>query len=271
MIPYTDTHCHLDFDRFDKDRDQVLKRAWEAGLVWILNPGIDLPTNQAALSLAHLYPKQISAAVGIHPNHGQTWHTETLSTLREQAQNKGVVAIGEIGLDYYREHTPFDQQRKILAAQLSLAEELTLPVILHNREAEQDLLAMLKDWYLGLCQSNHPLADHPGVFHSFSSDHQTAQAALEMNFMIGVSGPVTFTKASEHKAIISSLPLESLLLETDAPYLTPHPQRGKRNEPAYIPLIAEEIARLHHTIPKDIAEITYANARRLFKMPQPEP
>lgn len=267
MIPYTDTHCHLDFSRFDKDRSQVIHRAWNAGLVWILNPGIDLHTNQAAIELAGAYPDKISAAVGVHPNFGQPWQTDILPTLREQAQHIGVVAIGEIGLDYYRQHTPFDQQRKMFADQLTLAEDLDLPVILHNRDADQDLVAMLRDWHRGLRQSNHPLAERPGVFHSFSADHHTAMAALEMNFLIGVSGPVTFTNAAEQKTIIGNLPLESLLLETDAPYLTPHPHRGKRNEPAYIPLIAEEIARLHNTSPQNVAEITYANTCRLFKLP----
>lgn len=267
MIPYTDTHCHLDFERFDKDRDQVLKRAWKAGLVWILNPGIDLPTNQAAIELARAYPDRISAAVGIHPNFGQPWHADILSTLREQALQQGVVAIGEIGLDFYRQHTPFDQQRKMFAAQLSLAEELSLPVVLHNRDAAQDLIGMLRDWHQELRASNHPLAERPGVMHSFSADHQTALAVLEMKFLIGVSGPVTFTNAAEHKTIIRNLPLESLLLETDAPYLTPHPQRGKRNEPSNIPLIAEEIARLHNISPKQVAEVTYTNACRLFQLP----
>ena len=268
MIPYTDTHCHLDFDRFDKDRPEVLKRAWNAGLVWILNPGIDLHTNQAAIELAQTFPNHISAAVGIHPNFGEPWRADILPTLREQATQSGVVAIGEIGLDYYRQHTPFEQQRKMFADQLSLAEELALPVILHNRDAGQDLLSLLKEWHQGLVQSGHPLAERPGVFHSFSSDYETAQAALEMNFLIGISGPVTFTNATERKAIVRNLPLESLLLETDAPYLTPHPHRGKRNEPAYIPLIAEEIARLHNTNPKQVAEITYANACRLFNLPK---
>jgi len=267
VIPYTDTHCHLDFERFEKDRGQVLKRAWKAGVVWILNPGIDLPTNQAAIQLANTYSGKINAAVGIHPNYGKPWNANILSTLRNQAHQNGVVAIGEIGLDYYRQHTPFNQQRKMFADQLSLAEELALPVVLHNRDASDDLILMLQDWTSGLQNSSHPLKERPGVFHSFSADIQTALAALEMNFLIGVSGPVTFKNALETKAVIRNLPLESLLLETDAPFLAPHPHRGKRNEPAYIPLIAEEIARLHNVSPKKVAEITFENARRLFNLP----
>ena len=266
MIPYTDTHCHLDFDRFSKDRPQVLKRAWKAGLVWILNPGTDLHTNQAAIELAQTYPQQISASVGIHPNYGLPWTADILPTLKEQATQPGVVAIGEIGLDYYRQHTPITQQQQMFEAQLSLAEELTLPVILHNRESSQDLISVLKNWHQGLIKAGHPLSGRPGVFHSFSADHDTAIAALEMNFYIGISGPVTFKNAAALKTIVRNLPLDRLLLETDAPFLTPHPHRGKRNEPAYIPLIAEEIARLHETSPKHVAEVTYANACQLFKL-----
>jgi TatD DNase family protein len=266
MIPYTDTHCHLDFDRFDKDRDEILKRAWKAGLVWILNPGIDLHTNQTAINLAKSHPEKISAAVGIHPNFGQSWTANILSALREQAQQPEVVAIGEIGLDYYRQYTPFDQQRMMFKEQLKLAAELNLPVIIHNRESTGDLMAILSEWHQELVQSGHPLAERPGVLHSYSADLDTAQEAAAMHFYLGISGPVTFNNAPERKSVTRNLPLENLLIETDAPFLTPHPHRGKRNEPAYIPLIAKEIARLHNTSPKEVAEITYANARRLFQL-----
>ena len=264
MLPYTDTHCHLDFDRFHSDRDQVLKRAWEAGLVWILNPGIDLQTSQAAINLAKIFPGKISAAVGVHPNYGETWTTELFSHLRKQAMTPEVVAIGEIGLDYYRQHTPHDQQKNMLHKQLTLAEELALPVILHNRESSQDMIRILEGWHKGLVDTNHPLADHPGVLHSYSDDLDTALRAIKMNFYIGISGPVTFNNAADRKIVTRSLPLDRILLETDAPFLSPHPHRGKRNEPAFIPLIADEIARLHNIEPEEIAEITYANARRLF-------
>jgi len=264
MLPYTDTHCHLDFDRFHPDRDQVLKRAWEAGLVWILNPGIDLQTSQAAINLAKDFPGKINAAVGVHPNYGKTWTNELFSRLREQVRSPEVVAIGEIGLDYYRQHTPHDQQKIMLLAQLALAEELALPVILHNRESSQDIIHILEGWHKGLVDENHPLADHPGVLHSYSDDLETALRAIKMNFYIGISGPVTFNNAADRKAVSRALPLDRILLETDAPFLSPHPHRGKRNEPAFIPLIAEEIARLHNIEPEEIAEITYANARRLF-------
>jgi TatD DNase family protein len=264
MIAYTDTHCHLDFERFDSDRESVLKRAWKAGLVWILNPAIDLETGQAAIVLAQAYPGKISAAVGIHPNYGSPWTAEILPALRQQAANPGVVAIGEIGLDYYRQHTPHDQQKMMFRAQLDLAAELNLPVIIHNRESTRDLLAILSEWHTRLAEEGHPLADRPGVLHSYSADLEAAGEAIAMNFYLGITGPVTFKNAPDRKAVVRNLPLDHLLLETDAPFLTPHPHRGKRNQPAYIPLIAEEIARLHNTSPKEVAEITTANAKKLF-------
>lgn len=265
MIPYTDTHCHLDFERFDEDREDVLQRAWEAGLVWILNPGIDLQTNEAAIELANKHPQKISAAVGIHPNFGQPWTADILPTLREQAQNPCVVAIGEIGLDYYRDHTAKDQQKRMLEEQLDLAAALNLPVILHNRDSTADLLAILKDWQKRLERSNHPLAQRPGVLHSYDADLESALDAIKMNFYIGISGPVTFKNAPERKAITQQLPLDHLLLETDAPFLAPHPHRGKRNESSFIPFIAEEIARLHGITKAEVGEQTTQNAKNLFR------
>lgn len=266
LIPYTDTHCHLDFESFNKDREQVIKRAKKAGLVWILNPGIDPETNQAAIDLSSKYPDFIAAAVGIHPSYGKPWSQALLDGLKEQALCKNVKAIGEIGLDYYRQQTPIPQQQRMFTAQLALAAELSLPVIVHNRDSTQDLMTILSDWHQTLKKSGHPLAKRPGVLHSYSADLDTAREAIEMNFYIGISGPVTFKNAPIRKSVTRNLPLESLLVETDAPFLTPHPHRGRRNEPAYIPLIAEVIAQLHNTSPKQVAEITFANAQFLFNI-----
>ena len=265
MIPFTDTHCHLDFERFDEDRSQVIKRAWKAGLVFILNPGIDLETSQAAIDLSKQYPGKIFAAVGVHPNYGKAWTGEIVNKLHELTGSPEVVAIGEIGLDYYREHTPHKQQRQMLQEQLTLAGESGLPVVIHNRESTNDLLDILKSWQQGLVNSGNPLAENPGVLHSYSDNLESAENAIDMNFYIGISGPVTFNNAPDRKAVTRALPLDHILLETDAPFLSPHPHRGKRNEPAYIPLIAEEVARLHNLSPKSVAETTYANALKLFK------
>jgi len=268
MVPFTDTHCHLDLNQFDHDRELILKRAWKAGIAWILNPGIDLETSQEAITLSKAHPGRINAAVGIHPNFGQPWNSNILGNIRTLAQESEVVAIGEIGLDYYRQHTPIDQQRIMFQAQLNLAAELGLPVVIHNREAIEDLMTILSKWHQDLIQSNNPLTERPGVLHSYSADLDSAQAAIEMNFYLGIGGPVTFTNAPERKSVTKHLPLDHLLLETDAPYLAPHPHRGKRNEPAYIPLIAEEIAELHQISLREVAQVTFANARHLFNLNQ---
>ena len=264
MALYTDTHCHLDFDRFDEDREDMLKRAWEAGLVWMLNPGIDIKTNHAAILLSKRYPGRINAAVGIHPNYGKPWTTDLLQNLRQQAQQPEVVAIGEIGLDYYRHHTPREQQKIMFQAQLDLAMELSLPVIIHNRDSIHDLLPILKAWHQRLTLSNHPLAQRPGVLHSYSGDFKSAMTAITMNFFIGISGPVTLKNAQKRKEVTRDLPIGKILLETDSPFLAPHPHRGKRNEPAFIPLIASEIAQLKNTHVTTVAEITHRNAQYLF-------
>ena len=266
MLHFTDTHCHLDFENFADDRDHVLTSAWQAGIEWILNPGIDLQTNQAAIELAENHPGKIYAATGIHPNYGMQWTGDILPALKVQANSPYVVAVGEIGLDYYRHHTPFDQQRIMFNEQLSMAADLGIPVIIHNRDATEDLIKILIEWHHDLVSNDHPLAKRPGVLHSYSADLNTALKVIELNFYIGISGPVTFKNAEDRKSITQQLPLDHLLLETDAPYLTPHPHRGKRNEPAYIPLIAEEIAKLHHTSVKEVAEITHNNACRLFNI-----
>ena len=266
MASYTDTHCHLDFDRYDDDREQVLTRAWEAGIVLIINPGINTITSKKAIHLAQQHPGKIYAAVGIHPNYGEDWSEESIPLLKELAQSRLVVAIGEIGLDYYRSYTSKDLQKIMFKEQLDLAKELSLPVIIHNRESTEDLMEILTSWHDELIRSNHPLADRPGVLHSYSADVKTAREADAMNFYIGISGPVTFKNASRRKSITAGIPIENMLLETDAPFLTPHPFRGRRNEPAHIPLIAEEIARLHNISPSKVAEITYTNAKMLFNI-----
>ena len=258
-----DTHCHLDFNSFDADREQVVRRAGEAGILRIVNPGIDLQSSRAALALAGDYPA-VYTAVGVHPNSAATWETDSLQALRELAGMEKVVAIGEIGLDYYRQHASRDVQRRVLLSQLDLAAECGLPVILHCREAFADLLAILAEWHATLAAAGSALIERPGVLHSFSGDEAEAAAALELGFMIGLTGPVTFSKAVSLQRLARSLPLEKLLVETDAPFLAPHPQRGRRNEPAYVRLIAGKIAQLREQPLEAVAQATSANAARLF-------
>jgi TatD DNase family protein len=232
-----DTHCHLDFEQFDADRDRVLELATAAGVTTLINPGADLPSSRRAVALAGRFG-QVFAAVGIHPHEASTLDQETLEELRRLAATPKVVAIGEIGLDYFRDLSPRSQQRAAFDAQLALAAELRLPVIIHQREAAQDVMAALKGW------PGAPSGRLRGVLHAFSGDLAMAKEALALGFCIGVAGPVTFRNAQWLSEIIPQLPVVQLLIETDAPYLTPHPYRGQRNEPAHLTLVARRVAEL---------------------------
>jgi TatD DNase family protein len=283
----TDTHCHLDFNKFDEDRHAVIQRALDAGITRILIPGLDYESSLAGIKLAESHPN-IFGAVGFHPTDLDKWDETSIENLRKlilsypnpspvgrgtQGEGK-IVAIGEIGLDYYwvKEADKQAQQRDILKQQLQLAQEVNKPVIIHMREendawfgqASIDLLVILSEWYQELTAQNHPLKEKPGVLHSFNGNLETAQKAIQLNFYIGVTGPVTYKNAEEKRRIIRQLPLERLLIETDAPFLTPVPHRGKRNEPAFVAHIADKIAEIHTTTREQIAEITSANANRLF-------
>jgi TatD DNase family protein len=291
-VNLTDTHCHLDLDQFDADRAEVLARAGAAGVRRILIPGLDLASSRAVVELAGADP-MLFAAVGVHPNEALGWNSESLAELgrlaesgdssrrrqsletlqRQETLHSGVVAIGEIGLDYYWEAAPHERQQEVLREQLDLAGELSLPVVIHLREKDdaphgecaEDLLSILGGWIQALRGAGSPLAERPGVLHSFSGSQQTAAKALELGFCIGVTGPVTYKNAEARRQLISSLPLERLLIETDAPYLAPVPQRGKRNEPAFVRHIADKIAEVHRSTTETVAEVTSENAQRLFR------
>jgi TatD DNase family protein len=275
----TDTHCHLDFHKFDEDREAVIQRALEAGVTRILIPALDLDSSLAGIKLAEQY-QSIFAAVGFHPTDLDRWDASSSAMLAELILNSSrpaldkIVAIGEIGIDYYwvkeREARAFQQQ--VLHQQLQLARRVNKPVIIHMREegdawsaqASIDLLRILTEWQKELQVNNHPLAERPGVLHSFNGNLETAQKAMALNFYIGITGPVTYKNAEEKRRIIRQLPLESLLIETDSPFLTPVPHRGKRNEPAFVVHIADKIAEIHNTTREQVAEITAGNAARLF-------
>jgi TatD DNase family protein len=271
---FTDTHCHLDFNKFDEDRDAVVQRAIEAGVERILIPSLDLKSSRAAIQLANSHPN-IFAAIGFHPTDLEHWGNLSLDNLRNLAKSVDkVIAIGEIGLDYYwvKEPEKQAQQREVLKQQLQLTKEVNLPVVIHMREendawlgqASVDLLEILTQWHNELRAQNHPLAKKPGVLHSFNGTLETAQKAIQLNYYIGVTGPVTYKNAEEKRQIIRQLPLERLLIETDAPFLAPVPQRGKRNEPAFVAHIADKIAEIHKTTREQVAQITSANANNLF-------
>ena len=260
-----DSHCHLDMEQFDADRAAVLERAHAHGVCMIVNPGIDLVHCRQAISLADLHP-QVYAAVGIHPNSSADFSEQTLTQLRGLAEHPKVVAIGEIGLDYHWGTVSRPKQAQAFRAQLDLAAELGLPVIIHNREASTNLAQILDEWAASARTRNSPLAKRPfwGVLHAFSGDAALAQAAHSWNFALGLGGPVTFKNARTLHSVAQQLCLDRLMLETDAPWLTPHPLRGKRNEPAYVALVAARLAELLAVPVEEIAARTTAVARSIF-------
>lgn len=262
---FIDTHTHLDFPQFDPDREEVIGRALAAGVEIIINVGADMASSRASVGLAEQYPV-IYAAVGVHPHDAKTVLERELGELRELAVHPRVVAIGETGLDFYRDLSPREVQRQVFRQQLALAAEVGKPVIIHDREAHGEIRDILRGWVREL-SANSPLARHPGTLHCFSGDLDMAQEMVALGFFIGVDGPLTYQNARRLPEIVRALPLECLLIETDAPYLPPHPHRGQRNEPAYVRLVAEAIAQLKAIPVDEVARVTTHNARVLFNLP----
>lgn len=259
VTAFVDTHCHLDFESFNGDRDEVINRAGQAGVTHVIVPSVDLDNIPAVLDLASRYTA-VYAAVGVHPNSTLGWQDDWIDVIRQSAEHDKVKAIGEIGLDYYWDKSPATTQQASLTRQLELAGELDLPVIIHNRDASRDVIRLL---------AASPLAgsERPGVLHSFSADWTTAVAALEMGFYLGFTGPLTYKKADELREIAARAPLDRILIETDGPFLAPHPHRGRRNEPAYVLAIAERLAELRGESLETIGRVTSENAERLFHLP----
>jgi TatD DNase family protein len=267
---YIDTHCHLDLHQFDGDREAVIERAQAAGVGIIVNPSIDLASCRRVLALADRHA-HIYAAVGVHPNDCGAFGDAALAELRLLAQHPKVLAIGEIGLDYYWEKESHDQQQRVLRAQLELAGESGLPVILHSRNRTGEDRACNSDLLWAIAQWGPVVRKYDagtgmiGVWHAFSGDFAEAQQAVELGLALGLGGPVTFQNARQLHELAPRLRLDRLVLETDAPYLAPHPHRGQRNEPAYIPLVADRLAVLCGTTAQAIAAETTAAARACFE------
>ena len=250
-MPLIDSHAHLDSRQFDDDRDEVIERAREAGLVAILNAGATLASSRASVVLAGQCDL-IHAAVGIHPHDAKSVTPAVLDELRALAHHPRVCAIGEIGLDYYRDLSPRPVQRRVMADQLALAAELGLPVVIHSRDAHDDVMAALKGW------------TGPGVIHSYSAGLQGLDQVLNLGLYVGISGPVTFSMAKDLRAVAAALPLDRLLVETDCPYLTPVPYRGRRNEPARVQYVVRAIAQVRGVAEAAVAQAAVENAHHLF-------
>lgn len=253
MPEFVDTHCHLNLDQFASDCELVISQAMAVGVKSIIIPGIDIQTSQAAIDLAEKYDG-VYAAIGFHPSEANNATPKELSRLKKMASAPKVVAVGEIGLDFYHDSNPSEgMQKEAFLAQLSMAYELDLPVILHSREALQQVMCILN--------TSKTIG---GVFHAFEGDVKAANQAVSMGFMIGIGGPVTYTNAIDKQILAKECPLGSLVLETDAPYLAPKPHRQERNQPAWLPIIAEKVAELRQEPVEFIAQQTSQNARILF-------
>jgi TatD DNase family protein len=252
-----DTHTHLDDARYDADRGEMIVRAHEAGVERMVTIGCDLATSQAAVALADRYPS-VYASIGVHPHEVKHITDRWYDDLRRLAEHAKVVAYGEIGLDYHYNHSSPEDQRVRFREQVQLARELQLPVIIHTREAQEDTIRILRE---------EGASETGGVFHCFSGDAWLAKDALDLGFYVSFSGILTFQNAGMLRDIAKTIPMDRLLMETDCPYLTPVPHRGKRNEPGYVRHVAHTLAGLLNSSIDAIAEMTAANARRLFKIP----
>ena len=249
---YFDTHAHYDSSKFSDDRDEVLAAVHESGVSLIVDPGDTLERSKNALALAHRYPF-VYAAVGVHPEEFETWTETTVDELRKLAADEKVVAIGEIGLDYYWDKAHTELQKTMFRAQIELALELDLPIIVHDREAHGDCLSVVSD-YPGL----------RGVFHCYSGSAEMAKVLLKQGWYLGFDGPITYKNNVKAMEVLAVTPLDRILLETDSPYLAPVPNRGKRNDSRNLPYIAAVIAREKGLCAEEVAAISSENGKRLF-------
>ena len=251
-----DTHAHYDDEAFDEDREELLSSLKEHGIEAVTNIGASLKSSRATLELAARYPF-VYGAIGVHPNEVDELDEEGIAWLKESSSKPGVVAIGEIGLDYYWDEPDRKIQQKWFVRQLELAKEVDLPVVIHSRDAAKDTLDIMKSMRHG---------ELSGVIHCFSYTKEMAREYLNMGFYLGIGGVVTFKNAKKLKEVVEYMPLEQLVLETDCPYLAPVPNRGKRNSSLNLPYVVEEIAALKNTTPEKVMEVTNQNARKMYRL-----
>ena len=251
-----DSHAHLDDSRFDNDRDSVIKDLKDKGVELVINPGANLESSKKSVAMSEEYDN-VYAAVGVHPHDVKDMDDDTINELRKLASKGKVVAIGEIGLDYYYDNSPRELQRERFREQIQLAKELDLPIIVHDRDAHKDTFDIISSEYDGKLR---------GVIHSFSSSAEMAKKYIDMGFYISFSGPITFKNAKQPKEVAMDIDLEHILIETDSPYLTPEPHRGKRNEPLNVRYVAEKIAYLKGITYERVVKATNDNTKKLFNI-----
>jgi len=251
-----DSHAHLEMPDFERDLEQVIQRANESGVGYIFTVGTEEKDWKRALEIADSHPS-IYAILGVHPHNTKEIGDQTYPTLRELCRNVKVRAYGEIGLDFFRNLSPRNIQLKRFREQIGLAKELGLPIVVHDREAHRETLEILKLEGAGKLG---------GVIHCFSGDYEMAKACMEMGFCISIPGSITFKNAEGFREIVKRIPLESLLIETDAPFITPEPFRGKRNEPGYVRYTAQKVAEVKKISFEKVAEVTTENALRVYRL-----
>ncbi|MDH2454693.1 TatD family hydrolase [Priestia megaterium] len=249
-----DTHVHLNAEQYEDDLQEVINRALEKGVQNMVVVGFDEPTIKKAIQIAETYDF-IYASVGWHPVDAVDMTDEHLAWIEELAQHPKVVALGEMGLDYHWDKSPKEVQKDVFRRQIRLARKVNLPIIIHNRDATEDVVTILKEEHV---------EEVGGIMHCFTGSIEVAKQCMDMNMYISFGGPVTFKNAKKPKEVATELPLDKLLIETDCPYLTPHPFRGKRNEPGYVSYVAEQIAELKGITYEELAAMTTANAKKLF-------
>jgi TatD DNase family protein len=251
-----DSHAHLEMPEFGRDLKEIIQRAKDSGVEYIFTVGTEKKDWGRALEIANSYPS-VYAILGVHPHNAKEIDDQTYPMLRELCRNEKVKAYGEIGLDFYRNLSPRDVQIKRFREQIGLARELRLPIVIHDREAHQETIEILK---------SEKAAECGGIIHCFSGDYAMAKTCLEMGFYISIPGSITYKNAEEYREMLRKIPLESLLVETDAPFLTPVPFRGKRNEPSYVRYTAQKVAEMKGVSFEKVAEVTSENALRVYRL-----
>jgi TatD DNase family protein len=260
LFEVIDTHAHLDMPEFDSDRQEVIKRAGQSGINKIVTIGIDLKSSLAAVGLTKQY-QGIYASVGIHPHESGNVNRESIDQLAEMAHNDNVVALGEMGLDYFRNNVPHEEQKKVFKWQLEIAEQHNLPVIIHCRQALSDMLEILDDW-----SSTSKLSDRKGIIHCYNGDIETANKYIRMGFYLALGGYIGYPSSQAFREVVKDIPLDRLVLETDCPFLPPQKNRGKRNEPAYILSALQILAEIKKQPIEEAARITSDNARTVLNI-----
>ncbi|ACL74556.1 TatD family hydrolase [Ruminiclostridium cellulolyticum] len=251
-----DTHAHYDDEKFDEDRDGLLQELYSNGIGYIVNASADINSLDASIELSGKYDF-VYAALGIHPHYADQINDEVIERIKKLCKNSKVVAIGEIGLDYYYDNSPRDIQKHWFERQIELAKELELPIIIHDRDAHEDTLNIIK-------KTNAQQVG--GIFHCFTGSREMALDVLKHNLYIAVGGAVTFKNSRRIKEVVEAVPLDRLVIETDCPYLTPEPYRGKRNNSGYLIHIIEKIAEIKGVSSEEIEEATLINAKKVFKL-----